>query len=79
MKKIFEATSEWLEIINQNEEIEFDDEWNEDALKYAEINLSDEESWGGRVTYIDSRHTLLRKGDYICCQGFNSPIVFIRE
>lgn len=79
-KVVFTGTEDWWEIVSQGE-IEVSDAWPagwERAADAADLNTDDEESWVCRVGKVDARHTAIQPGDYVCCQGYGSDVVFVR-
>lgn len=79
---VFTGSADWWQIVSQREEVEIDDgctgDW-EPAAAEAGTNLDCEESWVARVTHVDDRHTAIKVGDYVCCDGIGSEVVFVRE
>jgi len=80
---VFTASWEWWEIVSRDEEIVTDDEsvWTgrwEEAASLAGTNIQDYESWVVQVTEVADRHPAIRPGDYACCDGYGSDVVFVR-
>ncbi len=80
---VFTASWAWWEIVSRDEEIVTDDEnactgrW-EEAASLAGTNIDYDDSWVVRVTEVDDRHSAIRPGDYACCDGHGSDVVFVR-
>lgn len=80
-KIVYTAPWQWWEIVSKNGEIETGDTWPsgyEEACAVAGTNLDDEESWCAQIKEVSPRHSALRVGDYVCCDGFGSDVVFVR-
>lgn len=80
-KVVFTGTSEWWQIVSRNEITTDEGCWNVDsevAANLAELNLEDAECWVARVTDVSERHSAIKVGDYVCCQGIGSDVVFVR-
>lgn len=78
---VFTATHDWWEIVSRDEEIATGDAWPagyEAAAAIAGTNLDDEESWVCRVVGDTGRHAAIKAGDYVCCDGYGSDVVFVR-
>lgn len=80
---VFTASWAWWEIVSRDGEVVTDDEscWTgrwEDAASIAETNIDDSESWVVQVTEVADRHPAIRPGDYACCDGYGSDVVFVR-
>lgn len=79
---VFTGTREWWEIVGRDEEVVAADEcfpagWQR-AAELAEIDVDDPESWISQVTEVAERHSAIKVGDYACCQGIGSDVIFVR-
>jgi hypothetical protein len=77
----FTGTADWWRIVSDRGEVVTGEPWEGDwerAADVADLDLDDEESWVCRVTEVDDRHTAIRPGDYVCCQGIGSDVDFVR-
>ena len=79
---VFTASWEWWEIVSRDEEIVTEeDAWTgrwEDAAAIAGTNIDYDDSWVVQVTEVADRHPAIRPGDYACCDGYGSDVVFVR-
>lgn len=80
-KVIFTGTADWWQIVSK-EEIKIDEgNWGGDyeaAFEAAELNADDDESWVACVTEVSDRHSAIKVGDYVCCQGIGDVVIFVR-
>ena len=78
LRVVYTATSEWWQIVCGAGEITVEDEWWDEAVALCEVDGEDHESWCGRVTRVDSRHSAIHVGNYAVCQGIGDDVMFIR-
>ena len=80
-KVVFTGTSDWWQIVSENE-IEIDDgnfdAAAEQAAEIAGTNIDDAESWVAQVTDVAERHSAIKIGDYACCDGYGCDVFFVR-
>lgn len=81
MRRVFTGTYDWFQIVERRKEIVLADGtppgWEESA-EAAEIDPDDPESWVAEVKSVDERHSAIRPGDHVCCQGIGSDVIFVR-
>lgn len=80
-KVVFTGTWQWWEIVSQYEIETTESYWSANAERAAGIagtDAGDDESWVCRVIGDTGRHTAIREGDYACCRGYGSDVVFVR-
>ncbi|HEY7426883.1 MAG TPA: hypothetical protein VH682_21785 [Gemmataceae bacterium] len=78
-KVVLTRTYDWWQRVG--DEIETGDpgpfDWV-DACEMARIDLTREGSFCFRVTGVAGRHSEIKVGDYVCCNGYGSDVVFVR-
>jgi hypothetical protein len=79
---VFTGTYAWLRVVERAGELELSKRqppgWEEAALT-AGLDASDPESWVARVEAVAPWHSAIKPGDFACCQGVGSDVVFTRE